>query len=95
MRYYDSLKFSTALTEKLGMEYVWSLYGPWVRLVLQIGILLVLLATPATFLFEKDSLPRLVLKRVAAFGATLVLLGVAFFLIISALERAFSSAMVP
>jgi hypothetical protein len=35
------------------MEAVWNLYGPWLRLMLQIGLPLLVLGTPAMTFFER------------------------------------------
>jgi hypothetical protein len=37
------------------MEEVWTLYGPWLKLMLQIGLPLLVLGTPAMSFFERGS----------------------------------------
>lgn len=73
------------------METLWSLYGPWIGLMLQIGVPLLLLATPAMFLFERGSLPRRLTGRVALFGWALTLGAGAFYLIVRIIEDAFAN----
>ena len=70
---------------------MWSLYGPWLRLMLQIGLPLLLLGTPAMFFFERGSTPRRLIGRVALCGWALVLLAVALYFIIRILQDAFTS----
>lgn len=73
------------------METAWNFYGPWIRLMLQIGVPLLLLATPAMFLFERGSFPRWLTGKVALFGWTLVLLAMALYLFIRIFQDAFAN----
>jgi hypothetical protein len=58
------------------MEVVWDFYGPWLRLLAQIGLPLLLLSTPAMFLFKRGSSLRRMIGKVALLGWALVLLSV-------------------
>lgn len=71
------------------VEPVWNLYGPWLRLMLQIGLPLLLLGTPAMFLFERGSTPRWLLSKLALGGWTLVLIAMALYFILQVLQEAF------
>lgn len=73
------------------MDTVWNFYGPWMKLMLQIGVPLVLLATPAMFLFERGSLPRRMVGKAAAFGGTLILLAGMLYFLIRIFQSAFES----
>jgi hypothetical protein len=73
------------------MEAVWDFYGPWIRLMLQVGVPLFLLATPAMLLFERGSLPRWVVGRVVLFGWALVLGAAALYLILRIVQNAFAN----
>ena len=68
------------------MEAVWDLYGPWLRLMMQIGLPLLVLCTSAMFLFERGSLLRRLVGQFALWGWSLVLLSVALRLIIRILQ---------
>lgn len=73
------------------MEAVWNLYGPWLKLMLQIGLPLLLLGTPAMFFFERGSTLRRLIGQFALWGWALVLLAAAFYLAIGILQDAFTS----
>lgn len=73
------------------MEAVWNFYGPWMRLMLQVGVPLVLLATPTMLLFERGSFLRWISGRAALIGWTLVLLALVLYLFIRIFENAFAS----
>lgn len=70
---------------------MWNLYGPWLRLMLQIGLPLLVLGTPAMFLFERGSTLRWLISKFALGGWALVLLAVALYFIIHILQDAFTS----
>ena len=46
------------VAEKENMEAANNFYGPWLGLILWIGLLLLLVATPVVFFFERDSFAR-------------------------------------
>jgi hypothetical protein len=73
------------------VEAVWNLYGPWLKLMLQIGLPLLLLGTPAMFFFERGSTPRRLIGQVALWGWALVLLAVALYFILRILQDAFTN----
>jgi len=73
------------------MEPVWNLFGPWLELMLQIGLPLLMLATPTMFLFERGATPRWLLSKLALLGWALVLLTVALYVIFQVLQEAFMS----
>jgi hypothetical protein len=50
------------------VEPVWNLYGPWLRIMLQIGLPLLVLGTPAMFFFERGSTPRWLISKFALWG---------------------------
>lgn len=72
-------------------ETVWSFYGPWLRLMLQIGMPLLLLGTRAMFFFERGSTMRRLIGQFALWGWSLVLLCVALYFIIRILQNAFAN----
>lgn len=59
--------------------------------MLQIGLPLLLLGTPAMFFFERGSTLRRLIGQVALWGWALVLLAVALYFIIHILQDAFTS----
>ena len=59
------------------MEAVWNLYGPWLKIMLQIGLPLLPLGTPAMFFFERGSTLRRLIGQFALWGWALVFLAVA------------------
>ncbi len=73
------------------MEAVWDFYGPWLRLMLLIGLPLLLLGTPGMFLFERGSSLRRLIGQLALWGWGLVLLAAALYFIIRILQDAFAS----
>lgn len=73
------------------MEDVWNFYGPWMRQMLQVGVPLLLLATPTMFLFERGSFLRWLSGKVALIGWTLVLLALMLYLLIRIFENAFAN----
>lgn len=73
------------------METVSSFYGPWLNLMLWIGLPLLLLGTPALFLFERGSFMRWLTARIALWGWGLVLLSIAVRIIMRILQDAFTN----
>ncbi|MBA3423836.1 MAG: hypothetical protein H0U04_04685 [Rubrobacter sp.] len=73
------------------VETVSSFYGPWLGLMFWIGLLCLLLGTPALFLFERRSFLRWLVGRIDLFGLALVLLSVALRIIIRVLEEMFTN----
>jgi multisubunit Na+/H+ antiporter MnhG subunit len=73
------------------VEVVWNLYGPWLKIMLQIGVSLLLLGTLAMFFFERGYTPRRLIGRIALWGWALVLLALALYFIIHILQDAFTS----
>ncbi len=75
------------------MEAVWGFYGPWLGLMLQVGLPLLVLGTPAIFLFERGSFLRWMTGQLALWGWDLVRLSAALYFIILLLQD--MSAEVP
>jgi hypothetical protein len=73
------------------MEAVRNLYGPWLKLMLQIGLPLLILGTPAMFFFKRGSTLRRLIGQVALWGWALVLLAVALYIIFHVLQNAFTT----
>ena len=73
------------------MEAAWELYGPWFRLMLQIGLPLLVLGTPAMFLFERGSTLRRMAGKAALGGWVLVLLSAALYVILLVLQDMFAN----
>ncbi len=64
------------------MEAVWNLYVPWLRLMFQICLPLLMLGTPTMYFFERGSTLRRLVGQIALWGWALVLLAVALYFII-------------
>ena len=73
------------------VEEVWNLYGPWLELMLYIGLPLLLLGTPAMFFLDRGSIPRRLSGQFALWGWALVLLALALYFNIHILHNAFTS----
>lgn len=73
------------------METVWEFYGPWLRLMLVVGLPLLLLGTPVMFLSEGGSFTRWLTGRFALVGWTLVILSVGLYFIIRVVQDAFTN----
>jgi hypothetical protein len=69
------------------MEEVWDFYGPWLSLMLQVGLPLLVVSTLAMFLFERGSFLRLMTGWFALWGWALVLLSAALYFIILILRH--------
>lgn len=69
---------------------MWDFYGPWLRLMLEVGVPLLLLGTLAMFLFERGSFPRWLTGKFALIGWTLTLLSVGLYFIIAILQNMFA-----
>jgi hypothetical protein len=74
------------------VEAVWNLYGPWLKIMLQIGLPLLVLGTPAMFFFERGSTPRWLISKFALWGWVLELLALALYVILRILQDAFTSS---
>ena len=72
------------------METVWSFYGPWLNLMLGVGIPMLLIGTLGIFLFERGRFARWLTGRVALLGWALVLLSIGGRIIIGILQNAFT-----
>lgn len=68
-----------------------SLYVPWMRLMLFVGLPLVVLGTLAMFPFERRSVARQLLRQLTLFGWGLVVVSVAFYFILRALGDALTT----
>lgn len=79
------------VADKENMEAANDFYGPWLGLMLWIGLPLLLVATPFMFFFERGSVARWLVGRLALFGWASVLLSVALRLIFRVLQDAFAS----
>jgi hypothetical protein len=73
------------------METVGDFYGPWIRLMLQIGLPLLVLSTPAMFLFERGSLLRQLTVKLALLGWTLALLSMTLYFVSLILQEMFAN----
>ena len=69
---------------------VWAFYGPWLQLMLWVGLPLLLFGTPSTFLFARGSFWRWLVSRFALGGWALVLLSVALYYILRIFQDAAS-----
>lgn len=73
------------------MEAAWEFFGPWLSLMLWVGLPLLVVGMVATLLFERGSFLRWAIGRAALVGWALALLAVAGYLILGVLGAAFSN----
>ncbi len=68
------------------MDAAWEFYGPWLALMLWVGIPLLVVGTAAMLSVERGSFSRWVAGRVALLGWALVLLAVAGYVLLRLFE---------
>lgn len=75
----------------MGMETAQGFYGPWLELMLWVGLPLLVAGTVAMVQFERGSFLRWATGGVALIGWALVLTAGAVYLILQSLQSAFSN----
>lgn len=72
------------------MDIALDFYGPWLQLLLALGLPLLLIGTPATFLLKRGSPGRWLMGRIALLGWALAISSVALRVILGVLQDAFA-----